>query len=296
LRGRLAAFSLKALLRCLSLLSFRATERLGRVVGAAMFIGNGTLKRTTRTNLAACFPELPEDELDELVRGSLRHTGCFATELGIVWQRGDPRWRSLIVSVEGVDTIDDAQREGRGVLVLGPHFGNWEILSLFLGERYGLTALYEPPRIGDLDSTIRNGRTRTGSNLVPTTAGGLRALYGALRQGGVVGLLPDQVPSKTTGVYAPFFGRPALTMTLAHRLTVALMPRVVLGHARRLPEGTGFRLGFEQLTEFERLDDVDAAVAAMNSAIERLVRTDPAQYQWEYKRFKRARSPAEKLY
>jgi KDO2-lipid IV(A) lauroyltransferase len=284
------------LLASLGRLSFGATERLGKTVGDLMFASGGTLSRITRTNLAVCFPQKSEEDLSALVRESLRHTGRFAAEFGIVWRRGDSRWKSLITAVDGIDAIDDTRGSGRGVLVLVPHFGNWEILNLFLGERYGLTALYEPPRIASLDPIVREGRARTGSTLVPTTPGGIRALYAALKRGGVAGVLPDQVPPLAAGAYAPFFGRPALTMTLACRLAERIAPRLVLGHARRLPDASGFRLGFEALSDMERLGNSDAALTEMNSAIERLVRTDPAQYQWEYKRFKRPRSPSEKLY
>ena len=294
MRGRLVAIALEALLRCLGWLSFGTTQRLGRVVGDVAYLRNGTLRRVSRTNLAACFPELSEAAREDFVRESLRHTGRYAAELGIAWRRADRRWKSLIAAVDGVAAIDDAQRLGRGVLILVPHFGNWEVLNLFLGARYGLTALYEPARIRGLDSIVRDGRMRTGSRLVPTTS--IRVLYAALRAGGVAAVLPDQVPPVAAGAYAPFFGRPALTMTLVHRLTERLAPRLIMGHARRLPDAAGFSLGFEVLSDLENLSDREVALTKMNIAIERLVRTDPAQYQWEYKRFKRPRSLAEKLY
>jgi Kdo2-lipid IVA lauroyltransferase/acyltransferase len=295
LRSRLVAFALETLLRCLRRLSYGAIERLGGIVGDLAYLHNGTLRRVTRANLAVCFPDLSGDEADARARESLRHTGRYAAEFGIVWGRSDQRWRSLIKDVVGAHLVEEAQKAGRGVLVLVPHFGNWEILNLFLGERYGLTALYEPMRIASLDPIVRSGRTRTGSTLVPTNAGGIRALYGALREGQVVGLLPDQVPT-AAGAYAPFFGRQALTMVLVHRLIARAVPTVVMGHARRLPDAGGFCIGFERLARLEKLADQHAALTEMNAAIERLVRTDPAQYQWEYKRFKRPRSGDRKIY
>jgi KDO2-lipid IV(A) lauroyltransferase len=295
LRGRIVAFALQALLRGLGRLSYAATERLGGVVGDLAYLRNGTLRRVTRANLSVCFPDLSAEDLETLARESLRHTGRYAAELGMVWGRGDQRWRSLIKDVVGVDMIEEAQKAGRGVLVLVPHFGNWEILNLFLGERYGLTALYEPMRIASFNPIARGGRTRTGSRLVPTNAGGIRALYGALREGGVVALLPDQVPT-AAGAYAPFFGRPALTMVLVYRLIARAAPRVIMGHARRLPDAGGFCVGFEALPQLEKLADQHAALTEMNAAIERLVRTDRAQYQWEYKRFKRPRPGDQKIY
>jgi len=296
LRGRIVARAIRLVLGGLRLLSFRNAERLGRVVGNLVFAYNSRWRRVTLANLAASFPMMRQEALIQLARDSLRHTGCYAAESGIIWGRGDQRWKSLIVSIEGVDAIDEAKRIGKGVLVLVPHYGNWEILNLFLGAHCGLTALYEPARIAEIDPIVRHGRSRTGSTLVPTSPAGIRRLVTALRRGGVVGLLPDQVPPIGAGAYAPFFGRQALTMTLACRLVGRLAPRVVMAHARRLPDAAGFSLRFEVLADVERLGDTPAGLTAMNSAIERLVQSDPAQYQWEYKRFKRPRSPEEKLY
>ena len=295
MRDRLVAFALETLLRGLRYLSYGAIERLGGIVGDLAYLRNGTLRRVTRANLSVCFPDLAGEDAEALARESLRHTGRYAAEFGIVWGRSDQRWKSLIKDVAGAHSIEEAQKAGRGVLILVPHFGNWEILNLFLGERYGLTALYEPMRIASLDPIVRSGRTRTGSTLVPTNAGGIRALYGALREGRVVGLLPDQVPT-AAGAYAPLFGRQALTMVLVHRLIARAAPTVVMGHARRLPDAGGFCIGFERLARLEKLADQHAALTEMNAAIERLVRTDPAQYQWEYKRFKRPRPGDRKIY
>jgi Kdo2-lipid IVA lauroyltransferase/acyltransferase len=295
LRDRLVAFALQTLLRGLGWLSYRATQRLGGIVGDLAYLRNGTLRRVTRTNLSVCFPSLSQHDVDALARESLRHTGRYAAECGIVWGREDQRWKSLIKDVVGVHVIEDAQKAGKGVLVLVPHFGNWEILNLFLGERYGLTALYEPMRIAGLDPIVKGGRTRTGSTLVPTNAGGIRALFGALREGRVVGLLPDQVPN-AGGAYAEFFGRAALTMVLVHRLNGRVAPRLVMGHARRLPDAGGFCIAFEALPQLERLKEQHHALKEMNAAIERLVKTDPAQYQWEYKRFKRPQVRDQKIY
>lgn len=292
---RVAGFAMKVLVRTLGSLSFEGAQRLGRLVGDLAYLAGGRLKKTTATNLALCFPELTPAASDDLVRSSLRHTGCFAAESGMLWSRSD-RWKSLIVAVEGGEIIDEARESGRGVLVLVPHFGNWEILNLFLGARYGLAALYDPPRIPDFDAIVREGRTRTGSVMLPPTAGGIRSLYSNLKNGGVVALLPDQVPATTAGEYAPFFARPAFTMALAYRLVAKLRPRLVMAHARRLPDAAGFSLGFEALTNLETCTAQIEFLAAMNRAIEQLIGTDRAQYQWEYKRFKGPKHSAGKIY
>lgn len=291
----MAGLMLKLLLRMLSLLSFAGAQRLGKFVGDVVFFGGGRLRKTTLTNLRLSFPNLSRHEVEDVARSSLRHTGCFAAESGMIWSC-DERWKSLLVATEGVEMIDGARRSGRGVLLLVPHFGNWEILNLFLGAHCGLTALYDPPRVRGLDPIIREGRARTGSVLLPATAAGVRGLYVALKSGCVVGLLPDQVPRTAAGEYAPFFGQPALTMTLAYRLVAKLRPRVLMAHARRVPHAAGFSLGFEALPQLETCTRQGEFLALMNGAIERLVLTDRAQYQWEYKRFKGSKHAPEAVY
>lgn len=113
-------------------------------------------------------------------------------------------------------------------------------------------------------------------------------------KGGVVAILPDQVPEPSAGVYAPFFGQPALTMTLAHRLIQRTQPTVLMAALLRTEEG--FELVVQQVAEQITDPDPKVSAEAMNAAIESLVQRAPAQYQWGYKRFKRPPPGADKLY
>lgn len=281
---RLTALAFSASLTALSLLSLKAQRRIGRWLGRLAWRLRVDSARTTYRNLAICFPGDDEDRRCRLARASLEHTGMLAAELGALYRWPEPRWRGLVVSVEGSERIDAALAERRGVLILVPHFGNWEMLALVLG-RYRVTALYDPPRLRALEPLIRRARSRAGATLLPIDAGGLRSFYRALAAGQVAALLPDQVPERQAGVYADFFGHPALTMTFAHRVLQRSDARVLLGAAVRC--GGGFHVRFVEPAGNLRDPDPVCSAAAMNRAIEQLVRSDPAQYQWEYKRFKR---------
>jgi KDO2-lipid IV(A) lauroyltransferase len=271
-------------LRALGCLSLDGQRRLGRWLGRLAWYLRLDGARTTLVNLAVCFPELDQRSRNRLARDSLEHTGMLFAEAGAIYHWPEHRWPGLTVEVEGSEIIDAGRREGRGVLILVPHFGNWEHLALVLG-RYDVTALYDPPRQRALDPLIRQARNRAGANMLPIDAGGLRGFYRALAAGGVVALLPDQVPQRHAGVYADFFGRPALTMTFAHRLLQRTDAQVVLGAAIR--SAGGFQVRFLEIDGPLRDPDPVVSASAMNRAIEALVRTDPAQYQWAYKRFKR---------
>lgn len=280
---RLTGLGFAALARALSFLSLAWQRRLGRWLGRLAWHLRTREARATLTNLELCFPHLDAGERVRLARASLEQTGQLLAEVGVVAHWSEPRWQALIRHVEGEELLG-ATGTPTPLLVLVPHFGNWEFLALYLGKR-GITALYDPPRLRSLEPLIVTARSRSGATLLPIDARGLRRFFRAFQDRRPVALLPDQVPTRRAGVYVPFFGVPALTMTLAHRLIDRSHARVLLGAAVRCHDG--FRIRFSTLPA--ELADPDPAVSAatMNRAIEALVMTDPVQYQWEYKRFKR---------
>ena len=233
---RLTSLAFAGLVRALSVLSIGGQRRLGRWLGGLIWRLGRTEVQTTLTNLSMCFPELSADDRHALARQSVNHTAMLLTESGALFHWPPARWRALAIDIEGAEVLDHACRQPHGVLVLAPHLGNWEYLALVLGERQ-ITALYDPPRLRGLEPHIRRARNRAGANLLPIDQRGLRGLYQALKDGRVAGLLPDQVPAREAGVYAPFFGMPALTMTFAHRLLVRTRAEVVLAAALRCPDG-----------------------------------------------------------
>ncbi|NBC23368.1 MAG: lipid A biosynthesis acyltransferase [Gammaproteobacteria bacterium] len=281
---RLTAALFRLLVSAFGRLSLNGQRRLARLIARVMHWSGSDTAGVTAINIDACFADRSPQERRALVADSLAHSAMLLTELGTLSKWEPAAWRELAVSVEGAQTLEDALAGGSGVLVLVPHFGNWEFLALVLGE-YGVTALYDPPRQRVLAEVIHGARSRAGATMLPIDAQGLRRFYHALANGALGALLPDQVPERRAGVYADFFGRPALTMTFAHRLLRRTRARVLMGSATRAPGG--FAVRFSDPGPALADPDPQVATRALNAAIEQLVRTDPAQYQWEYKRFKR---------
>ena len=254
-----------------------------RVAGWLMSRCGTDMARITKINLSKCFPNLDNQAVDALVQASLVHTASLFFESGALTHWRPERLRRLVVAEAGRHHLD-ANLNAGGVLLLVPHFGNWEFICFALGRRK-FVALYDPPRVQSIETTLRRMRERFGGRLYPTSPSGIRAAYRQLRRGGLVCLLPDQVPPTESGVYAPFFGNSALTATFAHRLIERTRPTVMLGSARRAKNG--FELAYEGLGDDVHSPSPQTFALALNRAIEELVRRDPAQYQWEYKRFKR---------
>ena len=222
------------------------------------------------------------------VLGAIGQTGCMSAELPRLWLG-----RPVPVQWASDQAAADAYAAGQGVLFLTPHMGCFEVTAQALASRFGvahgtLTVLYRPSRHAGLGEVMELARNRPGLEAVPTTLAGVRQMIKALRSGHAVGLLPDQVPPEGMGQWAPFFGKPAYTMTLAARLAAQTGACVVLIWGERLSWGRGFRLHTQTLGH-DLSADLDVAVVQINQAMERVILSCPAQYLWGYARYKSPR-------
>ncbi|KQU84564.1 lipid A biosynthesis acyltransferase [Variovorax sp. Root318D1] len=235
----------------------------------------------------------------EQYRPAIAAAGQMAAELPWLWLR--PQGESVlrrVVRWEGVEAFEAAMRAKRGVILVAPHLGSWEMCGQAIGERfletYGpITALFRPARKKWMAELIAAGsRDRPGLQTLPTNNTGVRGLIRTLRSGGYTGILPDQVPPLGQGVWAPFLGRPAYTMTLLPRLAQQTGAACFLSVCERLPRGAGYVIRFEPIVGTPLTDaaaPIEAAAAAMNDAIGRLIHSLPGQYVWDYARYKEPR-------
>ena len=222
------------------------------------------------------------------VRPAIAHAGRMALETPRLWF-GPP----APVQWDGDGLIDAAYAAGKGIVFFTPHLGCFEITAQAVAARYHaahgpLTVLYRPARQEALARVLETARQRDGLHTAPTTLAGVRQMIKELRAGHAVGLLPDQVPPEGLGQWAPFFGRPAYTMTLAARLALQTGATPLLAWGERLPRGAGFCLHFRPLAE-PLAGDLPQAVAQINREMERLIRECPQQYLWGYGRYKTPR-------
>ncbi len=282
LQARLLVFFLKLF----SLLPLGLTRRLGVWVGVLLWLFNGRARSTTQINIQLCYPELDKHSQEKLTKQSLQGSCITAFEMGPSWFWPKDKILGKISSSRGTELLQQAVESGQGVIVLAPHIGNWELLGLCIAEHYPITNLFQPPKSAYMGEMIRSARTRSGSHLAPTNRKGIITLLKALKAGEVVGILPDQEPEPESGVFAPFFGVDALTMTLASNLARKTGARVLCGFTKRI-NADNYELVFiaadEGIGEKDRL----ISASALNRSVENCVKQAREQYQWEYKRFKR---------
>jgi KDO2-lipid IV(A) lauroyltransferase len=238
-------------------------------------------------------------------RPAIGEAGRMLMELPFLWMRPADVALSPMVSWRGedivVEALERASRERRGVLFLTPHLGAFEVTAQAYAERFGArspaTVLYRRARKPWLREMVDRSRAREHLATAPATLAGVRQMLRALRRGEAVGLLPDQVPPRGMGVWAPFFGRPAYTMTLAARLVEQTGAQVVLLYCERLRGGAGYVVHVsrmhETLPEGDSADESHqvACASVINREMERLIMRQPGQYLWGYHRYKRPAAP-----
>ena len=221
--------------------------------------------------------------------GSVGESGKLVAELPRLWLG-----RPVPVQWGGAEQpVEEALTLGRGVMFLTPHLGCFEITAQAYAQRYGqgaqpMTVLFRPPRQPWLRDLVTSARGRPGLHTAPTTLAGVKQMIKALKQGQSLGLLPDQVPPLGMGLWVPFFGREAYTMTLSVRLAQQTGATVLMAWGERLSWGRGYRIHVQPLRTALPADAAQAA-GVINQAMERLIRSCPQQYLWGYARYKQPR-------
>jgi KDO2-lipid IV(A) lauroyltransferase len=272
---------LVALFRLLGRMPLSLLHRAGAALGWLVYRLSPRYAERIRANLYASGIGGDETQRRELLRAAVGEAGKGMTELLAVWFGSDEKVAGLAAECEGWDIAQAAHARGKGMIIVTPHLGCFEMVGLFVARRLPMTSLYRPPRLGWIEPLMLAGRSRWQAVLAPASLRGVRMLYKALARGEVVGLLPDQTPGAGEGVWADFFGRPAYTMTLVRRLHDKSRAPVVMVVAERLPAGRGYRLRFRELPAQSLVDE-----ATINRAIEAEIRRCPEQYLWSYYRYK----------
>jgi KDO2-lipid IV(A) lauroyltransferase len=275
-------FFFKSIFRLISLLPLRTLHGFGALVGHATFAISKGYAARTEENLRQANLAGDEKHFAALLEQAISEAGKGIVELPWVWCRPLEQVCATVKSCEGWEHMEAASDRGKGIILLTPHWGCFEVVGLYVGQRIPLTCLYRSPRQGWLEKIMRSGRERGQTRLATADVSGVRLLYRALKRGEAIGLLPDQVPSQGEGEWVDFFARPAYTMTLSGRLAQTSGATVLLAFAERLSHGAGYKLRFEPLV----LDFAKPVPPQINRALERVIAVSPAQYLWSYNRYK----------
>ena len=278
---------LKGIVKLLSWMPLRLNHALGSALGSLFYWIPNSNRRIALINIQQVYPELSSEQQKAMLKANLKQTAKAFLELGPAWYWSSEKLFDKIVEIKGKELVDQAMAKEKGVVFLGPHIGSWELIATYLSVLYPSTILYRPPNVPSIEEFMVNARGRFGATMVATDGRGVRNLMKALKNKEVTAILPDQDPGESGGVYAPFFGRPARTMTLVSKLLQKTDSECLFAVMQRLPKGEGYILHFLPADEGIASEDPEVATIALNKGVERCIAIAPEQYLWSYKRYRK---------
>lgn len=265
------------LFRLLSGLPLPVLHGLGTALGWLVYLASPAYRKRLRDNIALA-------GFADSLPAAIAEAGKSIMELPFIWC-ADPARVLKTAHMENWDVVQQVLDAKRGIIFLTPHLGCFEIIPQAVAKITPVTVMYRPPNKKALKPLVEGARARDGLNLAPATLSGVRMMLKVLKQGGAIGVLPDQVPQHGEGVWAGFFGKPAYTMTLPGKLQQMTGTPIILTYAERLPRGKGYAIRFVRF-DSELGDTPEQQARTINAAMEQLIASCPAQYFWSYNRYK----------
>ncbi len=278
-----------ALFWTLHFLPLHVFARIGKAVGTIMYFIGRERRHVCLTNLARCFPEMPEAERIALAKAHFRAFGRSVLERSILWWA--PRERvERMVRIVGLERLHALK--GQPLVLLAPHFVGLDAGCTRLTCEIDIAGIYSNQKNKVFNTLLLSGRTRFGRQRAISRQEGVRPALAALKEGIPFYYLPDQDYGPRDAIFVPFFAASAATITGLSRLVRITGARVLPCVTRMLPGGAGYELVCYPVWENFPSDDDAADARRMNAFIEERVREMPEQYFWTHKRFK-TRPPGE---
>ncbi|CAM1000144.1 Lipid A biosynthesis acyltransferase [Rhodanobacter sp. Root179] len=257
---------------------------LGRRLGALVLRIPSARKRIAAANIALCFPELDADARARLVDANLRDIGLMLVEFALGWMGSDRRIAAIPTRIEGLEHLEAARAQGRGVLLVGGHFSHLELCARLVSQRIRIAGMYRRMDSAVFEWAVLRARLDYADAMFDKDD--IRGTVKYLRNGGTLWYAPDQDMRSKDTVFAPFFGVPAATITATHHLARMSGAKVIPFFHRRLPGNQGYVLRLGTPLEDFPGPAAEADTARVNACIEQMVREAPEQYLWVHKRFK----------
>jgi len=267
-----------------TLLPYRVLIKLGGGIGLFLMSMAKKRQKTADRNLELCFPDMPQAEKDRILRGHAKSLGIAIMETGMAWWW--PTWRIQdLVTITGLEHIEQAKKEGKGILLFATHTFCLEISGrLLTTQQDKVTSVYRPHNNAVIEHLQVCGRNRSVKLISKRN---IRAMITALENQESVWYTSDQDFGRRKAVFVPFFAVPdAATVIGASILTKSAPTATLPYNVIRNDDGSGYRIDIEApLENFPCGDDTQDAIYS-NSVIEEMIMKAPEQYMWLHRRFK----------
>lgn len=267
-----------------ALLPYAWMLRTGKALGWAGFYLMPTRRRITRTNLRLVFPEHTKAQINQLSKESFYSASTALLESAWAWWASDDKLKPLH-RIEGLEHLHEAEKLGKGILLLGGHYTTLEISGRLLAYHAdNVFPTYKPARNPLFEAMMAFNRSKMNKGLVASRD--MRTIIKLLKQKEIVWYAPDQDFGITQSVFAPFMGIQTATLTMSTRLAKISKAPVVPFYSKRLPGDQGYLISFGPMLQNFPSDDEVIDASQVNAAIEKHVRAAPEQYLWGHRRFK----------
>ncbi|TCB79897.1 lysophospholipid acyltransferase family protein [Acinetobacter sp. ANC 4173] len=274
------------LLKFIAILPLSFLQRIALWTAYLLFHTNSSIKRITAINLRLAYPELNEQDLQKRLRLSIQSQCMTYIEFVKCWGMSPQYNFNLLKNIHGAELLEKALANQKGVIVVIPHFGCWELLNAWLNLYTQPMIMYKPDKIKGVNRYILNARQKFNATLVPTDETGIRQIFKHLKQGGLTVVLPDHLPKASGGIYSHFFQQNTLSATLVSKMAAKTQCNVIGLSCIRNPELSSFDVYCTELPQTILSKDLQQSVDSLNLAMQEMIQLAPEQYIWSYKRFR----------
>ncbi|MGB0496682.1 MAG: lysophospholipid acyltransferase family protein [Kangiellaceae bacterium] len=259
---------------------------LSLIASKLSFIINSKSSQIIKENINLCFPNLNSIQQDRLLKAHLKQNANMSKETAIAWLGTEKQITDKIANVAGEHLLINKRESQRPIIIAVPHIGNWEFFWHWLQLNYSAISMYSTAKFQAIDKMMYRARIRFGGQPFSTNSSGMLNILKGLKQGKIMMILPDQAPNLGAGIYSPFFGHSAYTMTLLHRLIEKTNAQVLFGACLRNSDNC-FNIKLYEPNFNVRNPDIESFNQSLNEQIQSVIMETPEQYLWNYKRFKR---------
>jgi Kdo2-lipid IVA lauroyltransferase/acyltransferase len=236
-----------------------------------------------RLNLEIAFPDLNQQEREKITRAAINNEVMSYMEFFHIWGAKTEDNIKSIHHIYGEELLHRALIEKKGVVLIVPHFGTWEIMNAWIAQYTQMTIMYKPIKHPVADQFVRAARSREHAHLVPTDETGVRQIFKALKQGGTTVILPDHTPDHVAET-VPYFNIPLFSSNLSSKLIQKTKAKALFLYALR-NQNQGFDIYIEEIDPEIYQVDAEQGTEIIFKALEQLIRQYPEHYHWSYKRF-----------
>ena len=272
--------------KILSVLPLRLLQSIALFAAFVLYVFNSSIKRITTINIQLAYPDLTPAAQQHLVKKSMQSQFLTYVEFIKCWGMPPSYSLDLLKNIQGESVLTEALANKKGVIVVVPHFGSWELLNAWLNVYTQPMIMYKPNKNKGINRYMLEARQKFNATLVPTDETGIRAIFKHLKQGGLTVILPDHLPKASGGIYSEFFGQNTLTVTLVSKLAAKTQCNVIGLSCIRNDDLSSFNLQCIPLSDDISSKDLQLSVDSLNSAMRDMIDQAPEQYIWSYKRFR----------